>query len=80
MGVIIGVIVGYVMGTKAGEQGLDELKEAWATIRSSDEAHDIMASGIAMARSLAGRGGQMLVDRLQGTGGPGAVSALRPTG
>ncbi len=29
MGVIIGVIVGYVMGTKSGETGLAELKDAW---------------------------------------------------
>ena len=41
MGVIIGVIVGYVMGTKSGEQGLEELKDAWKTIRSSEEARDI---------------------------------------
>ncbi len=82
MGVIIGLIVGYVMGAKAGENELEELKEAWATIRGSEEAHDMMASGLAMARTLVGRGGQMLVERLQaGGGGDGAsTSTLRPTG
>jgi hypothetical protein len=81
MGVIIGVIVGYVMGTKAGEQGLEELKEAWKTIRSSEEARDIMAGGMAMAAGLISRGGGMLAERLQATGnGSVSVSALRPTG
>jgi hypothetical protein len=81
MGVIIGVIVGYVMGAKSGDQGLDELKEAWATIRSSEEAKDLVAGGLSMARSLITRGGGMLAERLQAaSSGSGSVTALRPTG
>lgn len=81
MGVIIGVIVGYVMGAKSGEQGLDELREAWATIRSSEEAKELMSGGLAMAASLISRGGGMLADRLQATAGSsGSVTTLRPTG
>jgi hypothetical protein len=82
MGVIIGVIVGYVMGARSGDQGLEELKEAWATIKSSDEAKELMTGGLAMAASLVSRGGGMLVERLQasGNGGSTPVTALRPTG
>ena len=80
MGVIIGVIVGYVMGTKAGEHGLEELKEAWTTIRSSEEAREIVAGGVAMAAGLLSRGGGMLAERLQSSGnGSARVTALRPT-
>jgi hypothetical protein len=81
MGVIIGVIVGYVMGAKSGDQGLEELKEAWSTIRSSEEAKELMTGGLAMAASLISRGGTMVVDRLQASGTASApVTALRPTG
>jgi hypothetical protein len=81
MGVIIGVIVGYVMGARAGEQGFDELKEAWATIKSSEEARDLMTGGLAIAASLVSKGGGMLVERLQASGnGSAGVTALRPTG
>ena len=81
MGVIIGVIVGYVMGAKAGEQGLAEAKEAWATIRSSDEAREIVAGGMSMVAGLLRRGGGMLAARLQqASTTPGSLTALRPTG
>jgi hypothetical protein len=80
MGVIIGVIVGYVMGTRSGDRGLAELREAWDTIRSSEEARDIMAGGLSMAASLISKGGSMLAERLQGAGVSGQPTALRPTG
>ena len=81
MGVIIGVIVGYVMGSKSGDRGLDELKDAWRTIRSSEEAKEIMAGGLSMAASLISRGGGMLAERLQASAnGSSSVTALRPTG
>jgi hypothetical protein len=81
MGVLIGVIVGYVMGAKAGEQGLEELKEAWATIRASDEVRELIAGGLSMAAGLITRGGELLGERLHTTGtGSGAVTPLRPTG
>ena len=81
MGVMIGLVVGYVMGTKSGEDGVQELKEAWATIRSSEEARDMVAGGLSIARSLLGRGSQMLAEHFQASGSSSApVSALRPTG
>ena len=81
MGVIIGVVVGYILGVRSGEQGLEELKEAWTTIRSSDEAKELVTGGLAMAASLISRGGGMLAERLQATDPTsGTVTALRPTG
>jgi hypothetical protein len=81
MGVIIGVVIGYVMGTKSGDRGLEELKDAWKTIRASDEAKEIMAGGLSMAAGLIGRGGGLLAERLQSAGGSStSVTALRPTG
>ena len=82
MGVIIGVIVGYVMGTKSGDRGMDELKDAWKTIRASEEAKEIMAGGLSMAASLISRGGGLLAERLQavGSNNSSTVTALRPTG
>jgi hypothetical protein len=81
MGVIIGVIVGYVMGTKSGDTGLAELKDAWHTIRSSEEAKEIVAGGLSMAAGLIGRGGALLAERMQASGSTSpSVTALRPTG
>ncbi len=73
MGVFIGLIVGYIMGTKAGANELDELKEAWKSIRASEEAHDMMAGGLSMARGMLSKGGGLLAERL-------AAGSLRPTG
>jgi hypothetical protein len=81
MGVIIGVVVGYVMGTRSGDRGMAELRDAWDTIRSSDEARQIVAGGLSVAAGLISRGGGMLAERLQGaTSGSSNVTALRPTG
>jgi hypothetical protein len=80
MGVIIGVIVGYVMGTRSGDQGLTELKNAWNTIRSSEEARDIVAGGLSMAAGFLSKGGGMLAARLQATSGSAPAATLRPTG
>jgi len=78
MGVLIGLVVGYVMGTKAGENELDEMKSAWKAIRSSEEAHDLVAGGITMARGMLSKGGGLLAERL--AQGSGSSSVLRPTG
>lgn len=85
MGALIGVIVGYAMGTKAGDDGLKELKEAWATIRSSQEARLMVAGGFSMARGLFGKGGDLFAERLMSTGqahanGSASGATLHPTG
>jgi hypothetical protein len=34
---IVGFAVGYVVGCKAGQDGLDQLMKSWQTIQTSDE-------------------------------------------
>jgi hypothetical protein len=60
MGVIVGVVVGYLFGTRAGEQGWTELEDAWKVIASSEEVRDLVATGWSTARELLGRGGKAL--------------------
>jgi hypothetical protein len=56
MGTIIGVLVGYVLGTHAGEQGWEEFKEAWKVISTSDEVRDLLAGGLSLSRDIVRRG------------------------
>jgi hypothetical protein len=43
MGVIIGVIVGYALGSKAGPDAWRELEDSWRTISTSEEVRDLVA-------------------------------------
>ena len=60
MGVIIGVVVGYTLGTRAGEEGWQEFKEAWKVISTSQEVRDLLIGGLGLARDLAMRGNKIL--------------------
>ena len=81
MGVVIGFVFGYMMGTRDGQEGYEEIKEAWHTIRTSDEAHDLVAQGLSMAKGLLGRGAGIVSERLQASSSTGGnVRSLRPTG
>jgi hypothetical protein len=75
MGVIIGVVVGYALGTRAGEQGWVEFKDAWKVISTSDEVRDLVSAGFSVSRDLLGRGSELLAGAL-GTSDAGAK--LRP--
>jgi hypothetical protein len=59
MGVIIGVVVGYALGTRAGEEGWQEFKEAWKVISTSQEVRDLLG----LARDLVMRGNNVLAPR-----------------
>jgi hypothetical protein len=65
MGTMLGMVIGYVLGTRAGEKGYDELRDAWKTIRTSEEVKDLAVGGIALGRSLLQRGSSLLAERLQ---------------
>jgi hypothetical protein len=43
MGVIIGVIVGYALGSRSGPEGWSELEDAWHTIYTSEEVRDLVS-------------------------------------
>ena len=64
MAAVIALIVGYVLGARAGEEGLEELKDAWQTIASSGEVKDLLAGGLSIARDIVSRGGGMLAERM----------------
>ncbi len=73
MGTVIGVVVGYALGTRAGEQGWEEFRESWKVITSSEEVRDLLSGGLSMARQLIGRGGEYLA----GAAGSAGGSSLR---
>ena len=52
MGVIIGVIVGFALGSRAGPDAWAELEGAWHTIYTSEEVRDLMAGGFDIARQV----------------------------
>ena len=65
MGAMVGLVIGYVIGTRAGEQGWSELRSAWTTIKTSEEVRDMISGGVSMAGDLVQRGTTMLAERLQ---------------
>ncbi len=75
MGVVIGVVVGYALGTRAGEDGWTEFRDAWKVIATSEEVRDMATGGFSVARGLVGRSSERLADALGGSGG---TSSLRP--
>jgi hypothetical protein len=64
MGTMIGFVLGYVLGTRAGEQGWNDLLGAWRTISSSDEVRDLLVGGLSIARDYVRQGAGMMADRL----------------
>ena len=80
MGAMIGLVMGYMLGTRDGEKGYKEVKEAWQVIRTSEEARYVVGQGISMAKNLLSQGSGMLSERLQNGSQGGAFSTLRPTG
>ena len=52
MGVILGVLIGYALGCRAGPDAWTELEEAWHTIYTSEEVRDLLAGGASLAREL----------------------------
>ncbi len=65
MGAMVGMVIGYVLGTRAGERGFEELKESWETISSSQEVRDMIAGGVALAAVMLRQGRSALAERLQ---------------
>jgi hypothetical protein len=68
MGTMVGLMIGYALGTRAGEKGYDEFRDAWKTITTSDEVRALVAGGVSIAGHLLHKGSVMLAERLQGSG------------
>ena len=77
MGAIVGAVVGYLYGSRVGKDGHAELKQSWETIRTSEEVRGMLAGGISIAGGLVQRGGQLLIDRLQGSSSSSSASTRR---
>lgn len=73
---IVGFAVGYVVGCKAGQDGLNQLLKAWETIQSSDEFAAMIETGKGLvtqaARQAFETGGGVLAGEVKG-----AVNRLR---
>lgn len=69
MGALGGFLVGYLLGTKAGKQGVETLISSLNQIYSSDEFKAVVATGTSTAGALLGRFAE------QGKGMLGAVVA-----
>jgi hypothetical protein len=52
MGVIIGVVIGYALGSKAGPDAWTELEDAWHTIYTSEEVRDLVAGAVDIVREV----------------------------
>jgi hypothetical protein len=65
MAAMVGMVIGYVLGTRAGERGFEELKESWDTISSSQEVRDMIAGGLSIAAVVLRQGRGALAERLQ---------------
>lgn len=71
MAAVISFGIGYLLGTRAGENGLEELKSSWRTIAGSPEMRRLATSAMSIARDLVFQGRGVLADRINpGTGTP----------
>jgi hypothetical protein len=73
MGTVLGVVIGYVLGVRAGEHGWDELRDAWDVISTSEEVRDLLAGSLAMGRDMMARAAGSLTG-----GGARDGAVLRP--
>jgi hypothetical protein len=63
MGTIIGFVVGYVLGMRAGDKGWAELEDSLRTIQSSPDVRDVVAGVLSTARDMLGQGQRMMSSR-----------------
>ena len=49
METLIGFVIGYVVGTRQGREGLQKAREALDAIRNSDEVRQMVVTGAAVA-------------------------------
>ena len=71
MGMLAGLIVGYVVGAGTGPEGYRKLREAWEDIQASDEWKGLVATASGFVQNALARGG---------TAEPGALQHLLSSG
>jgi hypothetical protein len=62
MGVMVGFALGYVLGTRAGEDGYQEMMTALKTITSSGELKELAGAAVGMLADLLKQGTGALGD------------------
>jgi hypothetical protein len=80
MGALIGFMVGYYLGTKAGPNGIEELMEAWRSIQESEDFQGLVQTVKATAESTIQQGigaAMKLVGDLTQAGGEFGASQLK---
>jgi hypothetical protein len=70
---MIGFVMGYVLGTRAGADGERQLRTAWATITSSEEVRSMAQGGLSMIVETVRRGRSFLAARLADSEGQEAT-------
>jgi membrane protein DedA with SNARE-associated domain len=65
MAAVIGLIIGYVLGTRAGDKGQEELRDSWRTITSSQSFRDMLGGLFALIGEFIHQGRGALAQRLQ---------------
>ena len=75
MGVIIGVVIGYALGSRAGPDAWSEFEDAWHTIYTSEEVRDLAAGALSIARDLVEKRAEVIAGIL---GGAEPRARLRP--
>ncbi|HEX3789620.1 MAG TPA: hypothetical protein VHW44_17275 [Pseudonocardiaceae bacterium] len=55
METLIGFVVGYLVGTRQGREGLQKVREAVEGIRNSPETRQLVLTGVAVGRSAVGQ-------------------------
>ena len=73
MGAIIGAVVGYMFGTRDGQEGWNEIVDAWKVITTSEEVRDMISGGISALRDVLGRGGEAFAERTGRSHADGAL-------
>ena len=63
MATLIGFIVGYLLGVRAGDQGWAELEDSVRTIQASPEVREVVAGLFSTARQVLGQGGRAVSGR-----------------
>jgi hypothetical protein len=65
MGALIGFVFGYLVGAKAGPEGLEELRKAWEVVSKSEEFQALGATAKGFLLNLLTQGGTGLSSQLQ---------------
>lgn len=65
MAAIVGLIIGYLLGTKAGDKGHEELRESWHTITTSQAFRDMLGGLFALIGEFVNAGRGALAQKLQ---------------